>query len=314
MSNEDDLAYLLAQRAWIQARIERLEPRDRLMRINLESHLRDLDEQISAMEAQADTLSRQAKVTLAFGGKPVLDSRAIQASFGAEAIQKFQQLVSTTAASRGGRELAMRGRIPDEERHRLFITGVVPGSFGFELEEVTAEPGDAGALRAAVEEANHLLQATLASDEVFVEAVSQYNPRVAKALVEFLKLVAGSSATLRVSTEDTECSFDTPEAIAAAAERAQKAKMTEAALPMSGILSGVFAATRRFELKLDETGEIIHGRISADIADPLALTPHMGKRCTAQMWIVTLERAGKEQRTYYLTDIEPAPEAEPGPG
>lgn len=186
------------------------------MRINLEGRLALLDEEIAALEAQADILSPQAKVFLTFGGKPVLDSRGIQASFSAEAIQRFEQLVSTTDVSRGAGEL-------DQERHRLFITGMSPDSFCFELEEISAEPGQGGSLRQAVEEASHLLLATQADDATLAEALAQHDPRVVKALAELLKLIAGASATLRVNTDDTECSFDTPEAIAAAADRAQRA-------------------------------------------------------------------------------------------
>lgn len=307
MSAADDLAYLQAQRAVVQAQLERLRPEQGLMRIHLESRLHLLNEEMAALETE-QMLDRRARAVLTFDGKPVVEARAIEATFGAKALQAFQRLVSTTAATRGGRKLGARGTIPDEERHRLFITGTLPGSFGFELEEVAeASEQEPGALRDAVDEASRLLQATQMDEESFADAVSQSNDRVVKALADFLELMESKEATLRLTAGTRECVFETPEMVAMAAERARKTHITEVEEPVRGVLSGVFFKSRRFEYQTEQSGEVISGRIAEDIADPTSLKAYLGTTCIAHLWVVTVERAGKERRTYYLTNIEPLP-------
>jgi hypothetical protein len=282
------------------------------MRINLESRLQLIDEEIAALET-GEALDRRAKAVLTFGGKPVVEAGAIEATFSAEALQAFQRLVSTTAATREGRKLSTRGRIPDEETYRLFITGTSPGSFSFELEEVANEKQhDPSALHDAVDQTSLLLQATQLDDESYANAVAESNVRVVKALADFLGLMESRGATLRLSVEKRQCLFDTPDVVARAAERTRKTNITEAEEQVRGVLSGVFAKGRRFELQVEESGDVISGRITYDIADPSSLKPHLWTRCLAHMWIVTVERRGEKQRTYYLTNVEPLANDEEG--
>ncbi|MGK3984473.1 hypothetical protein WME99_15615 [Sorangium sp. So ce136] len=306
MSRTDDLAYLEAQRAAVQAQLEHLRPEQRLMRLNLESRLRMIDEEIAALEVE-EAIDQRAKVVLTFGGKPVVEEAgAIEATFGAEALQAWQRLVSTAAATREGRRLNARGPVPDAENYRLFITGTSPGSFSFELEDVAsvAQP-DPGVLQGAVDQASLLLQATQLDDDLYADAIAEADPRVVKALKDFLGLIESREATLRLWVEERVCLFDTPDKVARAAERTRKTNIREAEEPIPGVLSGVFAMGRRFEFKREDDGEVISGRITRDIEDPASLKPHLLTRCLAHLWIVTVERAGQKQRTYYLRNVEP---------
>lgn len=309
MSRTHDLTYLEAQRAIVQAQIEHLRPEQRLMRINLESRIRLVDDEIAALGLE-DSMDRRARVVLAFGGKPVAEG-AIEATFGADALQAWQRLVSTTAATREGRKLGARGRIPDEETYRLFITGTSPGSFSFELEDVAsvAQPEPA-VLRDAVDQASRLLQATQMDDESYANAIAESNPRVVKALEDFLGLLESREATLRLAAEDRECLFDTPDKVAEARERTRKTILTEIEEPVRGVLSGVFVLGRRFEFQGEEGDEVISGRITCDVEDPSSLKPYLWTRCVAHLRIVTVERAGERQRTFNLTSVEPLPEEE----
>jgi hypothetical protein len=246
-----------------------------------------------------------ATATLVFGGDPVVEARALDAAFGAEALRAFQSLVSTTAATRGGRSLASRGPIPDERGSRLFITGTVQGSFGFELEELrAAASSERGQLRETVEEVARLLEATHVSDEVFEDAVSKSNPRVLTALARFLSVLDAAGATLHLSAGERVCALDTVEATRAGAERARRMRMTEGEQELHGVLLGVLPIARRFEIRVEGSGEIVDGRLTDEIEDLEAL---VGMRCVASVWVVTLARPGKEQRAYYLTGIRAAP-------
>lgn len=162
-------------------------------------------------------------------------------------------------------------------------------------------------LRDAVDEASRLLQAAGMDDESYADAVAQSNPRVVKALSEFLDLMEVREATLRLTAGERGCLFETSDRVAVAAERARKTTINEAEEPLRGVLSGVFANGRRFEFQLEESGEVISGRITSDIADPSSLKPYLWTPGVAHMRFVTVERASTEQRTYYLTNVEPLP-------
>lgn len=313
MSRSDHLVYLAAQRAVVETQIEHLRPEQRLMRINLESRLRVIDDEIAAF-GLAEAIDRRVKVVLTFGGKPVIEEAgAIEATFGAEALQAWQRLVSTTAATRDGRKLSARGPIPDAETYRLYITGTSPGSFSFELEDVASvvQP-EPGVLHDAVDQASLLLQATQMDDASYADAVAESNPRVVKALEDFLGLMESRGATLRLAVKERECLFDTADKVARAAERTRKTNMTEAEEPMRGVLSGVFVVGRRFEFQREESGEVVSGRITHDIVDPSSLKPYLWTRCLAHLWIVTVERSGEKQRAYYLRSVEPLADGEGG--
>ena len=201
-------------------------------------------------------------------------------------------------------QFAARGPIPDERGSRLFITGTVQGLFGFELSEVRSDASsERGRLRETVEEVARLLDATRGSDEVFEDAVSKSNPRVLTALARFLSVLDAAGATLHLSAGEQVCALDTVEATRAGAERARRMRMTEAEQELHGVLLGVLPIARRFELRVEGSEEIVDGRLTDEIEDFEAL---VGIRCVASLWVVTLARPGKEQRTYYLTGIRAA--------
>lgn len=68
MSRADHLAHLEAQRDVVQAQRERLRPEQRLMRINLESRLRTLDDELAALGLE-DAIDRRVKVVLSFAAR-----------------------------------------------------------------------------------------------------------------------------------------------------------------------------------------------------------------------------------------------------
>lgn len=303
MRVDDEMAHLRAQRGAVQEMLERFGDGSRLERLSLEGRLEAIDEELDALEARAGLL---AEATLTFGGRPVSGARAIEASFGGEALLAYQRLIATAAATRGGRRLSASGPIPDERSARLFVTGTVPGSFGFQLEELTDEPPSGPTpLRGTVEETCRLLQAAQQDDEAFADAVSQSDPRVTKALADFFEIMDKGGATLHLAAGDRECRFDTPDAVHTAAERVKMTQVTEIDRPLAGVLGGLLPVGRRFEHRLRDTGEIISGRIAADVADPAALLAWVGKPCVVHARVVTLLRPGKEHQSYVLQRIEP---------
>jgi hypothetical protein len=301
MNDARQIEFLRAQRGTVEERLAELGPEQRLQRINMEGHLEAINEELAALEARA---GRLAEATLTFGGRPVVDARAIEASFGSEALQAYQRLVATAAASRGGRRLSPSGPIPDERSARLFITGTMQGSFGFELEEIADDPPPGPSpLRATVEETCRLLQAAQQDDETFADAVSQADPRVTRALADFFEVMDKAGATLHLTAGDRACRFETPDAVHAAAERVKMTEVTEADRPLAGVLVGLLPVGRRFELRLEESGEVIGGRIAAEVEDPAALAAWLGKACVVHARVVTLLRPGKEQRSYVLQRV-----------
>ena len=65
--------------------------------------------------------------------------------------------------------------------------------------------------------------------------------------------------------------------------------------------------TVKVELQVEPSGELISGRMTHDVTDPSSLKPYGWAHGVADLRTVMVERAGTEQRTSYLTKVEPFP-------
>ena len=101
--------------------------------------LRDLIEQVNSQRRLA---SRESLLDarLTFAGKPVISNYGIWADFAADAVKGFNTTLKLVTAQFRAR-LAARGRVPRDSSYKLLITGTVPGSFGFKIEDAGQGPG-----------------------------------------------------------------------------------------------------------------------------------------------------------------------------
>ena len=90
-------------------------------------------------KALAEVESRgeiEGRTALFFGGAPVIGSRGVDADFAAEALGKYQDLITKVWAFKEHGSLAPSGPVPDRHEARPHVTNVVHGWFGFELAEL----------------------------------------------------------------------------------------------------------------------------------------------------------------------------------
>ncbi|HEU0046036.1 MAG TPA: hypothetical protein VFQ43_00360, partial [Nitrososphaera sp.] len=137
MPNRLKREHLTAELATLDALLGTLPNDDLLGRLGLQSRR---DEIISELNQIREIVGEAASIALFFGGRPVFGCKGIEASFGADAVSKFQDLITNVwgTADRGG--VGSRGPLPASDLSKLHITSLLHGSLGFLLEEI--EPQD----------------------------------------------------------------------------------------------------------------------------------------------------------------------------
>src|SRR5258708_3399307 len=91
--------FITADLARLEGLIAKMTSADFLTRMGLESRRDELQQTLASMEVTDQPL---ASATLFFGGKPVVGNRGIESGFGADAISKFQDIVSKVSAAKQG--------------------------------------------------------------------------------------------------------------------------------------------------------------------------------------------------------------------
>lgn len=251
--------FVQADVAAVQGLLAQLSDADVMARFSLESRLRELEATVAELEAE--DVAPTASAALFFGGAPVIGARGIESDFGGTAVSRFQDLVAKVHAH-DTVGLGQRGVVPNRALSALHITNVVRGSFGFLLEEMTEQQQLMETpLKAAVDEASRLLEAFGEPDEeTFRAAVSEIDDRVLDTAREFFNLMQQRGATLRLVVGDHDASFGSDD-VARAVERATSTTLEDVTESIEGQLIGALPEAHQFELRRQDTGDTIRGRI-----------------------------------------------------
>ncbi|WP_199099259.1 hypothetical protein [Dyella sp. ASV21] len=250
---------------------------------------------------------KSASAALFFGGPKVAGSRGIEADFAGDALERFQDLVSKTFARRELGALGARGPVGVRPESKLMVTAVTRGSFGFVLEEV----GDqVEALRTQLSEVvgdvvDFVAQVADPAEDVFLEAVADIDARLLTSARGFFKSLSGAQATLRIVEGDREISLGRDD-VQRANERTEGLEVIEReAVQLSGLLFGLLPAHRRFEFVIEDTGENISGRVTADASREIGdqvlggLFNPLGRRWLAEFDVREVSRPGRPDRRFY---------------
>jgi hypothetical protein len=166
-----------------------------------------------------------------------------------KAIANYEDFVTKVWGQRQHGILPASGPVRDRHEARLHITGVVRGSFGFELAELEGPTSFEGApLHDAVDLATRAIIAAGESDDALADAAEDLDGRAFAALREFFTVLKKSGASVRVVTDDLDRSFDVS-AVLAAAERTQGTLTEEQDVPVLGEFLGVLPERRTFEFR-----------------------------------------------------------------
>lgn len=235
-------------------------------RLMWRNRLAEIDSQLAALR---DDRSRCASVALIFNGNPVIGSTDIRLDFTADALDRYQKIVSVVLASKLADELPSRGPLPGADRSRLFIRDLVRGSMGFILEEMVPEQTELlpTPLKDAVEHTTELIGALNSeSEEEFEVALESIPARLVTAVQQFAKVLSDAGAGTRIVGDERSLALSIDE-IGKLARRLGEIETVEEPLAVSGTLMGVLPESHEFELRAfggDE--ETIKGAITEDLA------------------------------------------------
>jgi hypothetical protein len=300
---------LLAELAALEGIIAELPSGAVLTAKSLRRRLAGLEEELRSLEAEPDTSGAAA---LVFGGGKVYGSRAIDADFAVRTLKAFQELVAKKAAGRIRGSIGQKGPLPERDLARLSITGTVRGSFGFLLQEEGDPALFPTAVKEAIGEAAHLLDAICAEDESrFVRVVEEADPRLFVSLREFFKALHDADGTVKIVQGDEERAFNRL-AVERAFERVEHTSVEDVEQTAIGRLIGVLPVSRTFEFTRDDTGQTIRGKVGPQVSGDFlgrieAEMLPLGKRWKVKLSVRTISRRRASPREQFiLMDVEEA--------
>ena len=299
MTRKTDSDEIRADLATVEALLGAVPEGDVLGRRSLTARRDIIVQELDTLIAQAQPSARAA---VYFGGAPVVGSHGVDAAFASKALANYEDFVTKIWGQRQHGNLPPSGPVRDRREARLHITGVVRGSFGFELAELERPISSEGVLlREAVDLATRAIIAASESDDALADAAEDLDGRAFAALREFFTVLKKAGASVRVVTDDLDRSFDVS-TVLAAAERTQGTLTEEQDVPVPGEFLGVLPERRTFEFRRDD-GTVLRGRVSDEmpLADVRQLNPNWStKRCIAHLRVVTLTSRTRSRQRYIL--------------
>lgn len=279
-----ELEALFADRESVRAMLTSIGNDDPIGHLSFSARLAAIEEKIQRLAAAHETTG---SVALMFAGRPVQGSRSIAADFATAVLKSFQDLVTKQIAGDEFGRLGTRGRLPERTPSTLAIRELVRGSVGFVLEENSANEELADTpIKKAIDDVTEIIsQAADVSDEAFEASVETLDPRMLVSLRDFFRALDDGDASVRIVEDDRDASLD-KQAVHRARVRvdATEVRDTESAA-IIGELLGLLPESRRFEMKLLDSGEVIRGTVSPALASQwLELIELPGEKLVGQVW------------------------------
>jgi hypothetical protein len=259
MFTNENLPLLAAEIAKVDQLLGQLSPGAITSRLSLQTRKKVLEDKLKSLADQPQT---NAFIELLFMGGPVLESLAIDASFAAEAVWDFQDILKNeTAVRKGG--LGSRGDVAKAvaDDSRFYITGVATGSFGFTLEENITRGSIFPSLLSEVvtEVTAKMIKFCDATDDEYDLFIQGINKRVFSSFTKFFKLLHDSNAQMKVigRREGTMFSGDS---IERAFVRTETTIVIDHERRMTGRLTGLAATDGIFDF-LSNNGIAFSGKL-----------------------------------------------------
>lgn len=260
--------FLQADLAQVQALLEQCSPdEDPIEHFQYAQRVQMLQGKLAEMPSLI--VSAPAGAALFFGGRPVLGSQGIKASFSSQAIDQFQKIVSQRFAAHEQGPLASKGRVPLCGETQLLVTDVVRGSFGFVLQAPEAEASANGetTLKTVVDEVAVTLSRMSSSDEaLFDQAAAELDDRQIGTLQAFFKLLDSEGASLRLVEGERDFELDRA-AVSRARERVEGLVIADQSEEIEGQIIGWLDYSGQFELMPYEHGDVMRGTINRDVLE-----------------------------------------------
>jgi hypothetical protein len=261
---------LLADQAAVRSLLAEISENDPLGRLSFSSRLAVIERRLAEL---AENLVTVGSVALMFGGGPVHGSRSIDVGFASSILQTFKDLITKKVSNEELGKLGARGKIPLRSEVNLAVTDIVRGSVGFVLEEDTVNLEIADTLvKSAIDDITRVVISTASgSDDDFEREVDVLDHRLLLSLREFFKTLDDTQASLRIVEGQQDAQLDS-KAVRRGRQRVDMIEIKDdESEQIVGELLGILPGSRRFEMKLYGTGEIIRGAVAATLA-PTYLT------------------------------------------
>ncbi|HRX61387.1 MAG TPA: hypothetical protein P5260_09270 [Candidatus Competibacter sp.] len=297
--NRQDALHLLGERSALQRMIADTPEEEVLDRGSLTARLEEVEYQI----AQARIDEREpARARLTFKGRPVIDSHGIFADFSMKAVNSFTEAVTAVAASLTA-PLAAMGPIPNREQNQLLITSTALGSFGFELEEYRLGQltlDDQSTVELALERTQNVLQgSTDPDDELLADSAAELDQRALDKVRAFINTLAENDATCTLQFRNRAFRFTDTGQVRRSLQRMSQDNLHEEEQILKGEFQGVLPKRRTFEFKLQETDEVIAGKIGPAIATADEFNAHLYRTVSVRLMVT---RVGNGRPRYLLLE------------
>lgn len=231
-----------------------------------------LGARLSAIESEIQRLATAREsigaVALVFSGDPVHGSRPIAADFATSVLKPFQQLVTRRIASEDPGRPTARGRMAERRACTLAIREFLRGPLGFVLEEaaVGPEPDDTPVKRAIDEVAEVIGQIAEESDEKFEARLETLDLQMLASLRDFFLALDDSGTSVQIVEDQKEIWLDV-RAVHRARLRVEATEVQESESDdVVGELLGLLPDSRRFEMRVLASGEVIRGVVAPALA------------------------------------------------
>lgn len=279
-----ELEGLFADRETVRAMLDGLDAGDPIGRLSFGARLASIEAEIRRLGGLTENLG---SVALLFSGNPVYGSRSIAADFASSILKSFQDLVTKRIAADEFGKLGARGRLPERTASTLAIRELVRGSMGFVLEETSPNEEIAETpIKKAIDEVTQVIsQAAAESDSDFEASVETLDPRMLVSLRDFFQTLDDAGASVRIVEDERDASLDL-EAVRRARLRVEATEVQDTeSETLVGDLLGLLPDSRRFEMKLSDSGEVIRGNVAATLSTRwLDLIEAPGEKIVGEVW------------------------------
>ncbi|MDI9349228.1 MAG: hypothetical protein QM537_04415 [Candidatus Symbiobacter sp.] len=262
--------YLQSRIGAVQAMLNNLDANDRISRIGLTEHLEELKAELAAMPDLR--FPESVSVALFFSGKPVIGHQGIESDFASKSLSFFQGIVTAIKADLSGEIVHERGKMRNSQESALHITGTIPGSFGFLLEEMPEQlplsllKGETvSPLQSTVDKTiNALSVLAKGKDEEAESIIHDVNQRAFNHVKDFIELMHSKEANFRLVSGEKDQSFLKSE-IERAYLRLNQSQVDENEGVFTVTLDGFLPNFHEVDFKFDGENNPIRGKVSSEL-------------------------------------------------
>ena len=305
--NVHDYRFLLSEQKTLTQLINQTSPGNVIGRMSLESRLNQVKQELEPYQGFSPRL---VNARLTFRGRPVAESRGINADFGTEVANDFAQSVTRIGASWRS-PLSTSGPIPNSEEYQLLIVGTATGSFGFELEDAAQQPaleGQETPIEIAIRKVKEILEASVGTDEELLEAIEDTDRRALDSMQAFLKKMADNEAMCSLEFQGDVFRFRDIAQVRRSENRLGNDNIRERNVTLSGQFMGFLPESRRAEfLLLDASddflqeviGTVLSGRVDTTVAETVNINEILNQDVTIE---ARTRRVGQGRPRFVITD------------